>query len=123
MPFEYILADLLARNERAVGALFLDPSGETIDLACSELTPYQMRILGAYLGIHLRQAEKVLGSNWLGRPAMLHVEQDQLHIYAAPLPDGYYLVLAQRPPAQVARCRKQLLEAAELLRREIFSEG
>lgn len=120
MPFHFILADLLARNERAVGALFLDPSGETIDLACSELSPYQMRVLGAYLGIHLRHAERVLGSNWLGRPALLHVEQDQLHVYAAPLPEGYYLVLAQKPPAQVARCKKQLLDAAALIEREAF---
>ena len=41
MPFHYILANLIANNEGSVGALFLDPTGETIDLACTEITPYQ----------------------------------------------------------------------------------
>ena len=33
MPFQYVLANLLAKNEGAVGVLFLDDSGETIDLS------------------------------------------------------------------------------------------
>jgi hypothetical protein len=47
MVFQFILANLLANNDRAVGVLFLDGTGETVDLACSEFTPYDMRIVGA----------------------------------------------------------------------------
>lgn len=122
MPFHYILGNLLANNEGAVGAMFLDPGGETIDLAVSaDFTPYQMRILGAYLGIQLRQMHHVLEDNRLGEPALLHVEQDNLHIYASTLPDGYYLVLVQRPPARVAQTRRRLAEAAGLLEVELFT--
>jgi hypothetical protein len=120
MPFEYVLANLIANNQRAVGALFLDGSGETVELACAEFTPYQMRIIGAYLGIHLRQLGKVLADGALGTPRFVHVEKDELHLHALPLPDGYYLVLVQRRPSLVARARATLFDAGEQLRREVF---
>ena len=120
MMFQYVLANLLANNDHALGALFLDGSGETVDLACAGFTPYEMRVVGAYLGIYLRQLEKVLTDNDLGEPRMIHIEKKAVHIYAMPLPDGYYLVLVQRHPALVARARATLTEAVEQLRRELF---
>lgn len=120
MPFRYVLANLLANNENAVGALFLDPSGETIELSCTEISPYQLRILGAYLGIHLRQVERIVASNWLGEPSVVQFEQDDLLIHAVPLPDGYYLVLVQRPPVRTALARRDLQRAAQLLTGEAF---
>jgi len=121
MPYQYILANLLAKAEGAVGVLFLDDSGETIDLACSEFTPYQMRVLGAYLGIYMRQLRKVTEGNSLGAPEMIHIEKEALHIYAAPLPEGYYLVLVQRQPALVAKAQHALKAAAMELERNLFA--
>jgi hypothetical protein len=120
MAFEFILANLLANNERAVGVLFLDGTGETVDLACSEFTPYQMRVVGAYLGIYLRRLEKVLTSNELGVTRMIHIEKQSIHIYAMPLSDGYYLGLVQRQPALVAKARQTLEKAVEQLKEELF---
>lgn len=122
MPFQYILGNLLANNHGAVGAIFLDPSGETIDLACADFTPYQMRVLGAYLGIQLRQVERIMTSNWLGEPRLMHLEMTNLHVHAVPLPDGYYVALVQRPPVQVAIARRELLAAAEQLTAELFTD-
>ena len=119
--FQYVLANLLANNDKALGALFLDDNGETVDLACAGYTPYQMRVVGAYLGIYLRQLEKVLTGSELGGPRLIHIEKKAIHIYAMPLPDGYYLVLVQRHPALVARARTTMLEAAEQLTRELFT--
>ncbi len=121
MPFRYVLANLLANNENAIGVLFLDPSGETIELSCTEISPYQLRVLGAYLGIHLRQVERIASSNWLGEPSLLQFEQDDLLIHAVPLPDGYYLVLVQRPPVRSAVARRELQNAALLLAGEAFA--
>ena len=120
MAFEFILANLLANNERAVGVLFLDGTGETVDLACSEFTPYQMRVVGAYLGIYLRRLEKVLASNELGATRMIHIEKQSIHIYAMPLHDGYYLGLVQRQPALVAKARQTLELAVAQLKAELF---
>lgn len=121
MAFEYVLANLLADNDQALGALFLDGTGETVDLACSEFTPYQMRVVGAYLGIYLRQLERLLANNDLGEPRMIHIEKEALHIYAMPLPDGYYLALVQRHPALVARARATMEEAVKQLTQELFA--
>lgn len=121
MPYQYILANLLANVDGAVGVLFLDDSGETVDLSCSEYTPYQMRVLGAYLGIYMRQLEKVLEGNRLGEPRRIHVHKDALHIYAQPLPEGYYLVLVQRQPALVAAAERALESAAHELEHNLFA--
>lgn len=119
--FQYVLANLLANNDQALGALFLDDNGETVDLACAGYTPYQMRVVGAYLGIYLRQLEKVLTGTEVGQPRLIHIEKKEVHIYAMPLPDGYYLVLVQRRPSLVARARATMSEAAAQLTRELFA--
>jgi hypothetical protein len=111
----------LANNDDVLGALFLDGSGETVDLACGAgFSPYEMRVIGAYLGIYLRQLEKVLANNELGEARMIHIEKKAVHIYVMPLPDGYHLALVQRHPALVAHACASLNSAVEQLRRELF---
>lgn len=123
MPVDYILATVLAQNEGALGALFLDDSGETVDLACAdELTPYEARIVGAYLGIYLRQLERVCEANRLSPPQQMHIEKDTMHIYAQALPDGYYVALLQRRPGLVAPARRSLAAAVRNLHHEFFED-
>lgn len=120
--FEFILANLLANNDHALGALFLDGSGETVDLACGTgFSHYEMRVIGAYLGIYLRQLERVLANNDLGEPRMIHIEKKALHVYVVTLPEGYHLALVQSHPAMVARARETLNAAVDQLRRELFT--
>lgn len=121
MPFRYVLANLIANNDQSLGALFLDSTGETVDLACgTDFSPYQLRIIGAYLGIYLRQLGKLLSTNELGEARMIHIENRAVHIYVVPMPDGYSLALVQRHPAMVARARQSLGEAVAQLRRALF---
>ncbi|HEX4955953.1 MAG TPA: hypothetical protein VF017_21400 [Thermoanaerobaculia bacterium] len=120
MPFQYILANLIAKAEHAVGSLFLDPTGETIDLACSELSPFQMKVLGAYLGIHLRQMERVLDAEGLGAPRCLTLHHQRLILHVVPLADGYALALVQRPPANLGRAQRLLENAADVMEREVL---
>ncbi len=123
MPFQYILANLLADTDGAVGVLFFDETGETIDLASSQLAPYDLRVLGAYLGITLRQLRRALDDTGAGDPQLLHVERSGLHVHAVTLPDGYTLAVVQRPPALTARLRMRLMAAAEELERQVFASG
>lgn len=121
MPFQYTLANLLAANRGALAVLFLDETGETVDLACADFTPYEMKIVGAYFGIYLRQIAETLSGGGFGDTDVLHIERDGLHFFAATLPDGYYLVLVQRRPALVSQARRSLAVACEEITREIFS--
>jgi hypothetical protein len=120
MAFHYILGNLLANNDRAAGVLFLDGNGEAVDFACAAYTPHDLRVLGAYLGIYLRQLDRFLAGNAMGSPRLIHIERKAAHIYAIPLPDGYCLALVQHQPGLVAHARQSLLDAAEQLRRELF---
>ena len=74
MPFQYVLANLLAEHEDAQGVIFLDDAGEAIDLASVEYAPFDLQVIGAYLGIHLRQFSEMTESSELGRPEFVHVE-------------------------------------------------
>ena len=120
MPYHYILANLLAANAGATGVLFLDDTGETIDLACADRDPEEMRVLGAYLGIYLRTIERVAEDGGLGAPRVVHLERGGLHVYTVPLPDGYHVALVQRQPALVARALHSLEVAAAQLERDVF---
>ena len=122
MPYQYILANLLANNDGALAVLFVDEVGETIDLATSEFTPYDMKVLGAYMGIYQRQLAELLGGAEHGDLQLLHVEKDSVHLYATALPDGYSLVLVQRRPGLVAQARETLEAARRQMAREIFGE-
>ena len=51
MPFHYVLADLLAKVPGAVAVVFIDDSGETIDVATTGYSPEELKIFGAYFGI------------------------------------------------------------------------
>ncbi len=120
MAFHFILANLLANTEQAVGALFLDDRGETVDFACSEIAPYEMKVTGAYLRIYLRNMERVLAAGEMGEPRHLHIVKDSLHIHVMTLPEGYSLALVQRAPALVGQARKSLTAAVEQIRLEAF---
>jgi hypothetical protein len=121
MPFQYILADLLAKNNGAVGALFLDDAGETVDYACTDASPMDMRLLGAYVGIYLRQLRRFLEPQAFGDLGVVHIESSELHVFAVPLEDGYFLVLAQRSPTLSGITRRHVGRAAKLLVHELFA--
>lgn len=123
MPLHYILANLLANNPGAVGALFLDDTGETVDLACTDLSPHEVKVAGAYLGIYLRNMGRLLSEGDLGEPQVLHIEKDGLHIQAMALPEGYCLALLLRPPVLAGQARKTLEAAVASVRQEIFPPG
>lgn len=120
MPYQYVLANLLADHPEAVGVLFLDDTGETVDFACVDAHPYEIQLLGAYLGIYLRQLGEMTRAVDLGTIRILHIERTNRHLHVAVLPDGYYLALVQRQPAPVASARRRLGQAARAIAREVF---
>ena len=120
MTFQYVLASLLADNEGASGALFLDDTGETVELACAGEEPEDLRVLGAYLGIYLRQLEQLVAGGGMGETRVIHIERGWLNVYVAPMPDGYHLALVQTRPGLTAQARRTLERAARQLQDELF---
>lgn len=93
MPFRYVLANLLAELPEADGVIFLDDAGEAIDLVSIEYPPFDLRILGAYLGIHLRQLGGVTRAAALGTADFLHIALEEAHFFVSRLPDDYCLAM------------------------------
>ena len=120
MPFQYVLANLLAEHGDAQGVIFLDDAGEAIDLASVEYAPFDLQVIGAYLGIYLRQFSEMTKEAALGKPGFIHIELDGAHLHVTTLPDGYYLAMVQRRPGRLALAKRALNRAAEQLRREVF---
>ena len=104
-----------------MAVIFLDDAGETIDLASVEYAPFDLQIIGAYLGIYLRQIGQVTQQTSLGSPRFVHFELEKAHLYLMTLPDGYYLAMVQRTPTLLGTARRSLSRAAEQLRREVFA--
>jgi hypothetical protein len=121
MPLQYVLADLLADHPDAIGVLFLDDSGETVDFASIDDSPYEIQLLGAYLGIYLRRLGDIVEGAELGTVRKLYIEFRDRHFHVAILPDGYCLALVQRQPALVASARVRLGHAATAIAREVFN--
>lgn len=120
MPLQYVLANLLAESPDAVSVLLLDDTGEMVEMACSDYSPFDMQLLGAYLRIYLRRFDGILGDAQMGSARLFHIERDRLHYHVVALPDGYSLALVQRRPGLVCEGRRRLETAAEQLRLEIF---
>ena len=121
MPYEYILADLLAEAEDALGVVFVDDEGETVDVASRRLSREELRTVGAYLGIYVRRAVSLAAASRLGRPRLLIVERDSIQVLASALSGGYCLALVQNRPAGVGRAARALRRAAADLEREVLA--
>jgi hypothetical protein len=120
MPFQYVLANLLAESSNAVAVMFMDDAGETVELATSEYTPFDVQVVGAYLGIYLRQTHAAFDAAGLGPPEAMHIQHRYLHIHLRPLPEGYFLALVHRGGGPVARDRQRVERAAGQLTAELF---
>ena len=120
MPFQYVLANLVAESPGTLGAIFLDDAGETVDLVSAEVSPYDLRVIGAYLGIHMRQFSDLLHRMDLGAPDMLHIRHERANLFLKTLPDGYCLALVQKQSKLPAVAERALRAAAEEIGREVF---
>lgn len=120
MPFQYVLAELLAKVPAAVATVFLDDSGETIEVATTDFSPEELKILGAYFGISLRQARGLVETTRLGNLEFVYLRQGKLNLHAVCMPDDYCLVLVQSAPSSATAARRHLKNAVADLERELF---
>ena len=118
MVFQKILGQLVT-SSGADGALFLDESGEMVDLSSDGINPHDVRLIGAYMGIYLRQLSRFLDEPTYGALREFVVESRKRYLFCRPLVEGYSVVLVQRAPALRGRTRRALERAAVELIEEI----
>ena len=119
MPFNYLLTNLLVDVPEAIGVIFLDYDGETVDFVTRHGEPFDLKVEGAYQGIFTRQVNSTVHSAGIGALECFVIEGDDLATLTHILPAGYYVVLVARRPVARARAQHHLSQTAKMLAREI----
>ncbi len=119
MPFNYLLTNLLVDVPEAIGAIFLDYDGETVDFVTRHGEPFDLKVEGAYQGLFTRQVGSTVDSAGIGALECFVIEGEELATLTHVLPDGYYVVLVARRPVARARAQHHLRQTAKMLAREI----
>ena len=117
MPFRRILQELVQSTDGAVGAIFLDSEGETVQLVSAEgLAPDDLRFVGAWQGIFLAHLRNVCSELQAGPPRRFKIEFARAAVLSCDLKDGYYVVLLVKPATnegvawhRLHQCRDSLL--------------
>ena len=116
--FHQIL-DELVHDDGAAAAIFVDDSGETVDLATVEDSE-EMRLLAAYAGIYLRQAERFCTAEKVGSVERISVVCSGLRLHAKRLRENYSLIVLNRREQLSGISRRRLDAAAAKIEREAF---
>ena len=120
MPFNYLLTNLLVDVPEALGAIFLDDEGETVDFVTRHGEPFDLKVEGAYQGIFVRQLVASLAAAAIDGLETFMVVGSELATLTHLLPDGYYVVLVARIPVASGRAQHHLRRTARLIARELL---
>ena len=120
MGFRDILAGVLQSTAGAIGALFLDSEGESVEVLSArpfDTDDHALRIIGAYAGIFLSQLRRITESTGSGTARRYKIDFEASKIFCRVLRDGYYLVLVLDHSAnegiawqRLRQCREKLME-------------
>ena len=90
-----MLHELVASTPGAIGAIFLDHEGETVEMLHDrpfEADDHDIKVMGAYQGIFFTRLRELCERTGSGRPHKFAVEFASAKVLSCDLKDGYYLV-------------------------------
>ena len=120
MPFNYLLTNLLVDVPEAIGAIFLDYDGETVDFVTRHGEPFDLKVEGAYHSIFMRRLEELTTGSKAGPIDCFILEGSDLITLTQALPDGYYVVLVVDRSGSQAQALHRLRRAAQVIAKEII---
>jgi hypothetical protein len=119
MPFNYLLTNLVVDVPKSIGAIFVDPEGEAIDLVTRHGDPFDLKVEGAYHSIFLRRLDALTASADAGPIDSFVIESSNLVTLTQALPDGYYVVLVVDRSASRAQALDRLRRAARVFAEQL----
>lgn len=117
--FARILERAVAVTPGAVGGAFAAGDGELVD-ATTSLDPHDWALLTAHYGVILANLEAMLATKHFGSAHHFTILHPQLDVLVHTVADGYYTMLAARPPTSLPRAQAAVATAARELRREML---
>jgi predicted regulator of Ras-like GTPase activity (Roadblock/LC7/MglB family) len=118
MPFRRILQDLVTATHGALGAIFLDQEGETVEVLTErpfEADDNDLKVVGAYSGIFLTQLRNVCHEMGTGKLDRFKLEFATTTVFSCDLKDGYYVVLLTDGTTNEGVAWQRLCECRERL--------
>jgi predicted regulator of Ras-like GTPase activity (Roadblock/LC7/MglB family) len=113
MPYKRILQDLVQAVPGAQAALLLDVQGEVVVEAGPRDERY--RLIAAYQGITLSSLRRATERHGTGQILEVISKHAGGSVILRPLRDGYYLVFAVSPAADLARSLRRSALAKDAL--------
>lgn len=117
-PFARILAGAIAATPGAVGGAFAASDGELVD-ASTTMDEHDWALLTAHHGVILANLEALLATKHFGGARWFVIGHRDLDVAVHTVDDGYFALLATRPPTSLGRSLASLAGAADELRREM----
>jgi predicted regulator of Ras-like GTPase activity (Roadblock/LC7/MglB family) len=120
--FRQILQELVTSTPGAIGALFLDWEGETVELIGErpfDADEHDLKIVGAYQGIFLTQLRELCARVEAGQPHRFKIDFEAKRVLSCDLKDGYYVVLVVDTSANEAVAWRALEGCKERLMLEL----
>jgi predicted regulator of Ras-like GTPase activity (Roadblock/LC7/MglB family) len=118
--FRDILHDALEATHGAIGAVFLDAEGESVEVVTErpfETDDHDLRVIGAYAGIFFSQLRRIAEAIGDGEVVRYKIDFAASRVFCRNLHDGYYLVMIVDAGAiegsvwrEVELCREALLQ-------------
>jgi hypothetical protein len=94
--FRDILAEVLQSTGGAIGAVFLDSEGESVEVVSArpfDTDDHALRVIGAYAGIFLSRLRRITEAAESGAVRRYKIDFAACGVFCCDLKDGYYLVL------------------------------
>ena len=115
--FREILESLVIGVPGALGAVFVDWEGETVDFFTTR-QEYEMKLLGAHHSIILHMLGEVSGGFGYGKVGSLNVTTGSFRMMVRPLNEGYSIILLLSAASNAGKAGRAL----ELASRRIYEE-
>jgi hypothetical protein len=120
--FRDILMETLQPMRGAIGAVFLDSEGESVEVVSArpfDTGEHELRVIGAYAGIFLSQLRRLGVSTDGGAPRRFKIDFVASRIFCCDLKDGYYLALLTDDGAVEGAVWQGIMRCREMLLREM----
>ncbi|MBK8482168.1 MAG: roadblock/LC7 domain-containing protein [Proteobacteria bacterium] len=117
--FSEILDELLRELPEALGAIFIDWEGESVDHSAGDLGATNIRLVGAHWGIAYNLMRRACEQLELGTPTNLVLRFAERRVVIGRVVEGYYLVIATAANSPLWRTLRALRQTRERLLKEL----
>jgi predicted regulator of Ras-like GTPase activity (Roadblock/LC7/MglB family) len=120
LSFQAILRRFLQSTPRAIGAIFIDHEGESVDFWTErvfDIGADGLRVIGAYQSMYIAQIDRICKKIEAGQPRRLVLDFEHARVITWHLKENYYLVVVAEQDSheeillkRLSACRDRLLK-------------